>query len=162
MRDSRSFFEKLTGSVKVDSPEWQADEPMETTHGDEPEAELLKAKNSWLTSSAEEGELTVDVYQTPDDIIIQTTVAGVRPDELDVSITQEMVTIKGRRQRAHEVSEKDFFYKELYWGSFSRSILLPQEVDADEAQATFKNGLLTIRLPKLDKARIQRLRVKME
>ena len=102
------------------------------------------------------------MYQTPDDIVIQTTVADVRPDELDVSITQEMVTIKGKRQRVHEVSDKDFFYKELYWGSFSRSLLLPQEVDADEAQATFKNGLLTIRLPKLDKARIQRLRVKTE
>lgn len=161
MRDSRSFFEKLTGSVKVGEPQWQAEEPAQALPDNEPEAELAKAKSSWLKSD-EEGELTVDVYQTPDDIIIQTTVAGVRPDELDVSITQEMITIKGRRQRAHEVSDKDFFNKELYWGSFSRSILLPQEVDADEAQATFKNGLLTIRLPKLDTARTQKLRVKME
>ncbi|MEK9166326.1 MAG: Hsp20/alpha crystallin family protein [Patescibacteria group bacterium] len=161
MKDGRSFFEKLTGSVKVDSPDWSAENAVRELRDEEPETELAKAKSGWLKAD-EEGELTVDVYQTPDDIVIQTTVAGVRPDELDVSITQEMVTIKGKRQRAHEVSDKDFFYKELYWGSFSRSLLLPQEVDADEAQATFKNGLLTIRLPKLDKARIQRLRVKTE
>ena len=161
MKDGRSFFEKLTGSVKVDSPDWSAENAVRELRDEEPETELAKAKSGWLKAD-EEGELTVDVYQTPDDIVIQTTVAGVRPDELDVSITQEMVTIKGKRQRAREVSDKDFFYKELYWGSFSRSLLLPQEVDADEAQATFKNGLLTIRLPKLDKARIQRLRVKTE
>ncbi len=161
MKDGRSFFEKLTGSVKVDSTDWSAENAVRELRDEEPETELAKAKSGWLKAD-EEGELTVDVYQTPDDIVIQTTVAGVRPDELDVSITQEMVTIKGKRQRAHEVSDKDFFYKELYWGSFSRSLLLPQEVDADEAQATFKNGLLTIRLPKLDKARIQRLRVKTE
>ena len=65
-------------------------------------------------------------------------------------------------RKSHEISEKDYFYKELYWGAFSRSILLPQEVDADAAQATMKNGLLTIRLPKLDKTKTQRLKVKLE
>jgi HSP20 family protein len=152
-KDNRSFFEKLTGSVKL------ADNPPEG----EGEATLAKTpKNNWLETAAEEGELTVDVFQTPEDIIIQSTVAGVKPDELDVSITQDMVTLKGKRQQVHETSEKDYFYRELYWGSFSRSILLPQEVDADAAQATLKNGLLTIRLPKLDKTRTQKLRVKSE
>ena len=156
-RDSRSFFEKLTGSVKMDEL------------GEENGKDTASAKASknppgggWLESVEEEGQLTVDVFQNPEEIIIQSTVAGVKPDELDVAITQDMVTIKGKRQRAHEAHDKDFFYKELYWGSFSRSILLPQEVDADAAQATLKNGLLTIRLPKLDRARTQKLRVKME
>lgn len=150
-KDTRSFFEKLTGSVKLNR------EPEENN-----EATLAKAsKNTWL-EAGEEGELTVDVFQTPDEIIIQSTVAGVKPDELDLSITQDMVTLKGRRQKSHEISEKDYFYKELYWGAFSRSILLPQEVDSDAAQATLKNGLLTIRLPKLDKTKTQRLKVKLE
>ena len=124
--------------------------------------ELAKAKKGdWLESS-EEGELTVDMMQTPDDIILQTMVAGVKPDDLDVTITRDMVTLKGKRQSSQEVSEKDYFYRELYWGSFSRSILLPQEVDSDRSQATLKNGLLTIKLPKLDKAKTQKLKVKSE
>ncbi|MBI2610220.1 Hsp20/alpha crystallin family protein [Candidatus Giovannonibacteria bacterium] len=151
LRDNRSFFEKLTGSTRMD----------EEITNEEPQAELARSKGEWLTSD-EEGQLTVDVFQTPDEIIIQSTVAGVKPDEMDVSITQDMVTIKGKRQRAHEVTEKDFFYRELYWGTFSRSILLPQEVDADAAIASLKNGLLTVRLPKLDKSRTQKLKVKME
>ncbi|MDP3762888.1 MAG: Hsp20/alpha crystallin family protein [bacterium] len=150
-RDSRSFFEKLTGSVKLND-----DLPQETG------PELAKAKKGdWLESS-EEGELTVDMMQTPDDIILQTMVAGVKSDDLDVTITRDMVTLKGKRQSSQEVSEKDYFYRELYWGSFSRSILLPQEVDSDRSQATLKNGLLTIKLPKLDKAKTQKLKVKSE
>lgn len=150
-KDHRSFFEKLTGSYRIE------DEPRE-----EPEAELTRAsKDNWLETE-EEGELTVDMFQTPDEIILQAMVAGVRPDELDVSITRDMVTLRGRRAQAHEVSEQNYFYKELYWGMFSRSILLPQEVDADAAQATLKNGFLTVRLPKLDKTKTQRLKVKSE
>ncbi|MBI2023983.1 Hsp20/alpha crystallin family protein [Candidatus Giovannonibacteria bacterium] len=155
-KDSRSFFEKLTGSVRVD----KENEDLEPTPALAKSTKLPQS-SSWIETN-EEGELTVDVFQNEDEIIIQSTVAGVKPDDLDVSITQDMVTIKGKRQRVHEVSEKDFFYKELYWGSFSRSILLPQEVDSDAAQATIKNGLITIRLPKLDKSKTQRLKVKME
>ena len=112
--------------------------------------------------SEEEAELSVDMYHTPEDIVIQTMVAGVRPDELDVSITQDMVNIKGKRARVHEASHDNFFYKELYWGSFSRSILLPQEVDAEEAQATIKHGILSIKMPKLDKTRVQKIKIRSE
>ena len=150
-RDSRSFFEKLTGSVKLND-----DLPPETG------AEVAKAKKGDWLESPEEGELTVDMMHTADDIILQTMVAGVKPDDLDVTITRDMVTLKGKRQSSQEVSEKDYFYRELYWGSFSRSILLPQEVDSDRSQATLKNGLLTIKLPKLDKAKTQKLKVKSE
>jgi HSP20 family protein len=104
----------------------------------------------------------VDVYQTPTDIIIQTIVAGIKPDDLDVTLTQDMVTIKGKREDSRRLEKENFFYQELYWGSFSRSILLPQEVDPDEAEATLKNGLLTIKLPKLDKERVQKIKIKGE
>src|SRR3972149_2882087 len=150
-RDSRSFFEQLTGSVKLND-----DLPPETG------PEVAKAKKGDWVESPEEGELTVDMMQTADDIILQTMVAGVKSDDLDVTITRDMVTLKGKRQSSQEVSEKDYFYRELYWGSFSRSILLPQEVDSDRSQATLKNGLLTIKLPKLDKAKTQKLKVKSE
>lgn len=164
----RSFFERLTGSVGADDYDEETEEenPEEENgeNGDESEAGTISTKpkrKEWLQSN-DEGQLTVDMYQTGNEIIIQSTVAGLKPEELDVSISQDMVTIRGKRQRMHEISKENYFYQELYWGSFSRSILLPQEVDADSAEATIKEGLLTLRLPKLDKNRVQKLKVKKE
>jgi HSP20 family protein len=113
--------------------------------------------------SAEEpmdGELSVDVYQTPSHIIVKAMIAGVKPDDLDVTITRDMVTIRGKREQHTEGSAGDFFFQELYWGSFSRTIVLPQEVEVEEAEASEKHGLLIIRLPKLDKGRQAKLKVK--
>ncbi len=106
------------------------------------------------------GELAVDVYQTPTHIIIKAMIAGVKPDDLDVSITRDMVTIRGKRERHTEGTAGDFFFQELYWGAFSRTIVLPQEVEIEEAEAAEKHGLLIVRLPKLDKGRQAKLKVK--
>jgi HSP20 family molecular chaperone IbpA len=107
-----------------------------------------------------DGELAVDVYQTPTHIVIKAMIAGVRPEDLDVSITRDMVTIRGRREQHTEGTAGDFFFSELYWGSFSRTIVLPQEVEIEEAEASEKHGLLSIKLPKLDKGRAAKLKVK--
>lgn len=124
------------------------------------EAELAASKSPARAKQAEEeGQLTVDVYQTEDDIIIKSTIAGVTADDLDISITNDMVSIKGSRKSEEKVRESDYYYQELYWGSFSRSIILPEEIDADKAKATMKNGVLTLRLPKLAKSRIKKVRV---
>ena len=156
MSDKISFFEKLTGSIKVVEPD--AIPPQNVFTGE------VKAKRDMVQelSENEEGQLTLDMWQTPDEIVVQTIVGGVKPEDLDVSISHDMVTIKGKREKAREIEGKDHFYQELYWGTFSRSILLPQEVDSDESEAAIKNGLLTIRLPKLDKAKIQKLKVRNE
>lgn len=154
---TRSFFERLTGSVPSDEFDKElADE----THIQQTPKMHAASEQTFLQE--EEAQLTVDVFQTADEIILQAMVAGVRTEDLDVSISQDMVSISGKRSRAHTATDDNFYYKELYWGGFSRSILLPQEVDAEEAQATIKNGLLTIRLPKLDKTKIQKLRIKTE
>jgi len=158
-KDKRSFFERLTGSVDIEDAEEEIGTKKHSSHSKEIEKNLQK--DEWLNGN-DEGQLTVDVMQTPDEIIIQSTVAGVKPDELDVTITQDMVTIKGSRKKSHEVSSDDYFMRELYWGKFSRSIVLPQEIDEDRAEATLKNGLLTIKLPKLDKNRVQKLKIKNE
>jgi len=107
-----------------------------------------------------DGELAVDVYQTPTHIIIKAMIAGVRPEDLDVSITRDMVTIRGKREQHTEGTAGDFFFQELYWGTFSRTIVLPQEVEIEEAEASEKHGLLVIKLPKLDKGRAAKLKVK--
>lgn len=109
--------------------------------------------------SEEEGQLTIDVYQTPEEIIIKSVIAGVNPKDLDISITNDMVTIRGKREQEEEVSEGDYYYRECFWGSFSRAVILPAEVDANNAKATFKNGILTIRLPKIEKVRTKKLAI---
>ncbi|MEK7503160.1 MAG: Hsp20/alpha crystallin family protein [Patescibacteria group bacterium] len=158
--DKMSFFEKLTGSIKVVEPPTQVGTIAPVVAG---EAKAKKGFDHQLPETEnEEGQLTLDMWQTPDEIMVQTIIGGVKPEDLDVSISHDMVTIRGKREKMREVHNGDYFYQELYWGTFSRSILLPQEIDSDEAEATIKNGLLTIKLPKMDKAKVQKLRVKNE
>ena len=149
----RSLFEWMTGSAGAED-EFSFDdlESGGTTH---------TAENPTALREAEvEGELAVDVYQTPTHIVIKAMIAGVRPEDLDVSITRDMVTIRGKRERHTEGTNGDFFFQELYWGSFARTVVLPQEVEIEGAEAMEKHGLLIIRLPKIDKGRQARLKVK--
>jgi len=107
------------------------------------------------------GELAVDVYQTSDAIVIKALIAGVHPSSIDISLTRETVTIAGSRQDEREVEEDNYFQRELYWGSFSRTILLPEEVDVDLAEASEKHGVLMLRLPKVNKKKETKLKVRM-
>lgn len=118
----------------------------------------LSEKSEW--EQEEEGQLTVDVYQTPTEIIVQTMAAGVRPEDLHITIARDMITIKGKREENRTISEDNYFLQELYWGSFSRTILLPEEIDPEEAEAIEKHGLLIIKLPKIDKEKKTSLKVK--
>ena len=113
-----------------------------------------------ITAEEQEGQLTVDVFQDDENIIIQSTIAGVSPDDLDVSITNDMVTVRGERRQQYDIDAEDYFYQECYWGTFSRSIILPIEIDADRAEAKIKNGILTIRIPKANTAVTRKLKVK--
>ena len=108
----------------------------------------------------EEGELTVDIYDKGDAIIIQSTVAGVRPEDMDIAVTNDTVTLRGKREQMDRIAEKDYYYKELFWGSFARSIILPEEVDEELAEAAIKHGLLTIKLPKRRRGVVQKVKVK--
>lgn len=152
--DKRSFFERLTGAGSGDERELPVSQAAERGN-------VKKAgKENWMEEESGEGQLTVDVYQTADDIVIKTMIAGVKPEDLDISITRDMVTIKGSREETREANDSDFFTKELYWGTFSRTILLPQEIEVESAEATEKHGLLIIKLPKVDKGRQTKLKVK--
>ena len=108
------------------------------------------------------GQLTIDVYQTPSHIVIESAVAGVSESDLSIDVTNDSVSIKGQRRREKHVRDEDYLYQECYWGRFSRSVILPQEVDPEEAVASFKNGILTIQLPKLNKQKTHKLKVKFE
>lgn len=150
-----SFFERITETISLRGRSSDYEEEIV------PEINESSPFNSWeATAEPTEGELTVDVYQTENHIIIQTMVAGVSSDNLTVSVTREMITIKGHREAPSEATEDNYFYQELYWGSFSRTILLPAEIETEEVEATEKHGLLTIKLPKIDKGRIQNIKIK--
>lgn len=120
-------------------------------------------EKGWLEEvEGEEGQLTIDVYQTESDIVIKSTIAGVNPEDVDISITNDMITIRGKRARDEKINTEDYYYQELYWGAFSRSVILPVEIDADGVKASIKNGILTIRLPKSEKIKTRKITVRSE
>src|SRR3989344_6178279 len=122
------------------------------------DVELAAAKPK--PAQQNEGQLTIDVFQDNDDIIIQSTIAGVDPEkDLDISITKDMVTIRGTRSQEKRIKSSDYYYQELYWGSFSRSVILPADVDTENSKASYKNGVLTIRLPKLEKTQTKTIKI---
>lgn len=106
-----------------------------------------------------EGQLAVDVYQTEDEIIVKTPIAGVRPEDLDISVTDDVLTIKGERKRNEKIEEADYLVQECYWGSFSRSYILPVVVDAENASASIKDGVLTVAVPKEAKSKTRVIQV---
>jgi len=148
-----SFFSKLSNLIRT-KDEAEKEELEKDTSEELEETELS------ILDGEEEGELAVDMYQTPSEIIIKTMVAGVKPEDLDVAITRDMVTIRGKREESYEASSGDFFHQELYWGSFARTIILPAEIEIEEAEASEKHGLLVLKLPKIDKNRQSKLKVK--
>ena len=115
-------------------------------------------KEEWI--SEYEGQLTLDVYQTKDNVVIKSTIAGVKSEDLDITIANDMVTIKGERKKQEEAKEEDYFYQECYWGSFSRSIILPVDIDVEGVEADLKDGILTVILPKAAKAKTKKIKIK--
>lgn len=149
----RGFFARLSGNDYEENEEENKRVPVRG-EGKNPSG------SSWIEEENEEAELSVDVYQTPADIFIQTMVAGVRPEDLEITIARDIVTIKGKREETKTINEENYFAKELYWGAFSRTISLPAEVEPEDAEATEKHGLLTLKIPKIDKEKRKNLKVK--
>lgn len=166
MNTKRSFFERLSGGSSVDDFNSFDDEMPSATTQTRKESRTRASETATrpapLTDDqpASEGQLPVDVHQTTNDVIVRAFVAGVRPDDLNISISRDMVEIEGSRMEREQVSSADYFTRELFWGSFSRAITLPQEIDVEASSASAKDGLLTLILPKLDKAKQTKLRVK--
>ncbi len=174
-KQKRSFFERLTGAKDMQDSGYRESVPV---YNEETEAPIamrepspaFSARNeeSWATpafgqsneASGAEGQLTIDVYQTENDIVIKSTIAGVKPEDLDVSINNDMVTVKGERKNEEIVENGNYYYQECYWGGFSRSVLLPVDVIPEKADASLKNGILTIRLPKADTTKTKKIQVR--
>lgn len=159
MAKKPSFFDRLTGaSFESDFDAFEEQEP--TPRRTLVPQQVGGAAPRMAEPEVGEAQLTVDVYQTDAEIVIKALVAGVRPEDLDISITRDMVTIQGKRVEQKEITEDSYVYRELFWGGFSRTVVLPAEIDVDMAEAEQKHGLLTIRLPKINKDRQTKLKVR--
>lgn len=177
----KSFFEKLTGARRIDDDNiYEVERPIErpierniepVNYYEEEQAEnFITPSNSQHFSQREEsydnsgdggeGQLTIDVYQTDNDIVIKSTIAGVKPEDLDVSINNDMITIRGERRQEEQISQENYYYQECYWGGFSRSVILPVDILPEKVEASMKNGILTIRLPKADTTKTKKIQVR--
>ncbi len=159
MPKDKNLINKLMGTQSVrdnDDEEIEEDEEMEEVDEEE-ETAVQPQQDEWMSDF--EGQLTIDMFQTKDNVIIKSTIAGVKPDDIDITIANDMVTIRGERTRDFEASAEDYFYQECYWGSFSRSVVLPVDVDIENVSADLKDGILTVVLPKAAKAKAKKIRV---
>ncbi len=126
---------------KIPNPLREKEEAIEETSEEE---------QDWMDEDYEEGQLSVDVYETDKEIVIRSTIAGVKPEDLDISINNDLLTIRGERKEEKGIKDEDYLYRECYWGSFSRTIILPSEVDTQKVDAELENGILTITLKKIE------------
>lgn len=106
--------------------------------------------SAWLENeqNTEEGQLAIDVFHDEEKIVIKSTIAGALPENIKVSLHNDMLTIKGKREPVENIPPENYLFRECYWGPFSRSIILPAEVDSKKVEAEIENGVLTVTLKK--------------
>jgi len=124
-------------------------------------AKKEEVTEEWLEDE-EEGQLAIDAYHDDENVIIKAPIAGVNTEDLEIQITDEVVTVRGQRKNESASSRENYFVQECYWGSFMRSYILPVPVDAAKAEASMKSGILTIKIPKQEKTKTRVLKVNVE
>ena len=155
-----NFFKKLSGlddKIKINHDE---DELENDNSNEELIEEPAETEEKWLGEDYDEGQLSIDVFQNPDSLVVKSTIAGVKPGDIDISINNDMLTIRGRREIQEKITEENYLIKECYWGGFSRSIILPVEVEVEKVEASLDNGVLTVTLPKAKSAKQFSIKVK--
>jgi HSP20 family protein len=133
-----------------------------STRHDHPTPEIKKEAPEFVAE--QEGQLSVDVYQTENDIVIIAPVAGATSETINISITDDVITIKGRREMPvpDKIRSDDFYIEECFWGNFSRSIVLPAAVDTNNVEAHFKNNVLQVRIPKTERVRTRIIQIEQD
>jgi HSP20 family protein len=104
-------------------------------------------------------KMNVDVYQDKDNVIVETEIPGVKSEDVDITVENDVLTISGNKQEKKEVKKEDYYRKEMRCGSFSRSVILPMQVKSSEAKANFKDGVLKITLPKADEIKSKKIKI---
>jgi HSP20 family protein len=126
-------------------------------HTDQPQP--TPQDDQWDEDEPVAGQLAVDVYETKEKLMVKGRVAGVNKSELDVSISDNTLTIKGTLSAGNEDGVENYFLQECYWGEFSRSIVLPVPVKEDEIEAVLKDGVLTVSFNKVKQDTVKKIQV---
>ena len=106
--------------------------------------------------------LVVDLFEEKDDIVVKAEIPGLDKDNISVNLSDHTLTIKGEKNKEEEVKEENYYRSERSYGSFVRTLELPKDVHADKVKATFKNGVLEVRMPKTEEAKAREIKVKVE
>ena len=165
----RSFFERLTGSIRMEDDEQPTAAPArkaalynrydEEYEDDETVEAAVEEPTEETPEEETEAQLAVDVYETHNEIVVKTMTAGVKKEDLQISVSRERLTIRGKRDNEARAYQHHYHTQELSWGPFSSTVDLPDEVDIELASATEHHGLVTIKLPKFDKKRQATLKI---
>jgi HSP20 family protein len=123
------------------------------------EESFVRPQTGW-SAPTEAGALAVDVYETEDAVVVKSAIPGVKPEDIDISLTGDTLTIKGESKFEKEVNEENYVRREMRYGSFARTLPVPTSVVADEAEAEFENGVLTLTLPKAEEVKPKAIQIK--
>ncbi|MEK7672639.1 MAG: Hsp20/alpha crystallin family protein [Patescibacteria group bacterium] len=108
----------------------------------------------------EVGQLAVDIYHTDKEIVILAPIAGITKDDINISVTDDVLVLKGNRQSLETIPEENYYTRECFWGNFSRAIVLPEEADIKNVSASFENNILEVRIPKLELEHTKIIKIK--
>ena len=156
--ETETLVEELAPQAYDEEAVYEEEEDDQSEFTPETVKPQAKKDEDWLSDY--EGQLNIDMYQTKDNVIIKSTIAGVRPEDIDITVANDMVSIKGARRKEENVSGDDYFYQECYWGNFSRSVIVPVDIDSENIEADLKDGILTVIVPKAAKAKTKKVKVK--
>ena len=155
--EKKSRRPQVEEDIKAEAKEPEALEEAETEPTEKPAKKPSLKESDWPMS---EGQLAIDVYQTEEEIVIQSAIGGVKPNDLEITIENGIVQIKGSRQKSETIEKDNYFIQECHWGSFSRQFVLPSEVDASRAEANLKDGVLIVKIPRIQKEKVTKLLIK--
>ena len=114
----------------------------------------IEEKKKWDSPA---GQLVVDVYETEKEIVVQSAIAGIKTEQIDISLENDILVIKGERENPTKDKDRRYFLKECYWGPFGKEIILPREIDTGRIDAKVKDGILTIRMQKIERAKNKKI-----
>jgi len=123
------------------------------------EESFVRPRAGWLAPLGAES-LALDVYETDQDVVVKSSVPGVKPEDIDITITGDTLTIKGETKAEEKVEKANYIRQERRYGAFSRSVTLPTSIVAEQAKAEFEHGVLTLTLPKAEEVKPKSIKVK--
>lgn len=123
------------------------------------EDSFVTPRLGWLAPTGAAG-FAMDVYETRDQVVVKAALPGIKPEQAQVTISGNTLTIRGEAKEEKEIKEENYICKERHFGSFARSVTLPDGLQVDKAEATFENGVLTLKIPKTEEVKPKTIKVK--